>query len=33
VRRAVALLGHRIEVRSEVGRGSRFSIVVQRADG
>jgi two-component system, OmpR family, phosphate regulon sensor histidine kinase PhoR len=26
VRRAVALLGHRIEVRSAVGRGSRFSI-------
>jgi FixJ family two-component response regulator len=29
VRRAVALLGHRIEVRSAVGRGSRFSIVAR----
>lgn len=29
VRRAVELLGHRIEVRSEVGRGSRFSVIAQ----
>ena len=29
VRRAVALLGHRIEVRSRVARGSRFSIVAR----
>jgi len=32
VRRAVALLSHRIEVRSEVGRGSRFSIIARSAE-
>jgi two-component system, OmpR family, phosphate regulon sensor histidine kinase PhoR len=31
VRRAVALLGHRIEVRSMTGRGSRFSIFAHAA--
>jgi two-component system phosphate regulon sensor histidine kinase PhoR len=31
VRRAVELLGHRIEVRSHVGRGSRFSVFARRA--
>lgn len=33
VRRAVALLGHRIEVRSMTGRGSRFSIFARSAAG
>ncbi len=33
VRRAVALLGHRIDVRSEVGKGSRFSILARRGTG
>jgi len=31
VRRAVELLGHRIEVSSAVGRGSRFSVLVKAA--
>jgi len=31
VRRAVELLGHRVEVRSQVGRGSRFSIFARAA--
>ena len=31
VRRAVQLLGHRIEVRSAVGRGSRFSVFASAA--
>jgi two-component system phosphate regulon sensor histidine kinase PhoR len=31
VRRAVQLLGHRVEVRSQVGRGSRFSVFVRAA--
>lgn len=31
VRRAVQLLGHRVEVHSQVGRGSRFSIVASAA--
>jgi signal transduction histidine kinase len=31
VRRAVGLLGHRIEVRSRVGSGSRFSVLALRA--
>ena len=31
VRRAVELLGHRVEVISEVGRGSRFSILAKAA--
>ena len=29
VRRAVELLGHRIEVSSRVGRGSRFSVLAE----
>ena len=29
VRRAVELLGHRIEVSSTVGRGSRFSVLAE----
>lgn len=29
VRRAVELLGHRVDVRSEVGRGSRFSVLAR----
>jgi two-component system phosphate regulon sensor histidine kinase PhoR len=32
VRRALELLGHRIEVRSAVAQGSRFSIVAPRSD-
>jgi two-component system, OmpR family, phosphate regulon sensor histidine kinase PhoR len=32
VRRAVELLGHRIEVSSHVGRGSRFSVFAPRVD-
>jgi signal transduction histidine kinase len=32
VRRALELLGHRIEVKSAVARGSRFSIVAPRSD-
>lgn len=32
VRRAVELLGHRVEVRSQAGRGSRFSIFARSAD-
>lgn len=32
VRRAVELLGHRIEVRSQLGRGSRFSVFAQSSD-
>jgi two-component system phosphate regulon sensor histidine kinase PhoR len=31
VKRAVELLGHRIEVRSAVGRGSRFSVLAKSA--
>lgn len=31
VRRAVGLLGHRVEVRSETGRGSRFSVFARGA--
>jgi two-component system, OmpR family, phosphate regulon sensor histidine kinase PhoR len=31
VRRAVQLLGHRVEVRSQVGRGSRFSVFARAA--
>jgi signal transduction histidine kinase len=31
VKRLVGLLGHRMEVRSEVGRGSRFSITLPRS--
>ena len=31
VRRAVQLLGHRVEVRSAVGRGSRFSVFARAA--
>jgi two-component system phosphate regulon sensor histidine kinase PhoR len=31
VRRALDVLGHRIEVRSAVGRGSRFSIIARRS--
>jgi two-component system phosphate regulon sensor histidine kinase PhoR len=31
VRRAVQLLGHRVEVQSEVGRGSRFSVFARAA--
>jgi two-component system, OmpR family, phosphate regulon sensor histidine kinase PhoR len=31
VKRAVELLGHRIEVRSAVGRGSRFSVLAEAA--
>ena len=31
VRRAVELLGHRVEVRSQAGRGSRFSVFVHPA--
>ena len=31
VRRAIELLGHRIEVRSTVGRGSRFSVLAKGA--
>jgi two-component system phosphate regulon sensor histidine kinase PhoR len=31
VRRAAAVLGHRVEVRSRVGRGSRFSIFARAA--
>jgi signal transduction histidine kinase len=32
VRRAVDLIGHRVEVRSAVGRGSCFSVIAKRAD-
>jgi signal transduction histidine kinase len=32
VRRAVQLLGHEIEVRSEIGRGSCFSVLAEAAD-
>ena len=31
VRRAVQLLGHRVEVHSQVGRGSRFSVFTRAA--
>jgi two-component system, OmpR family, phosphate regulon sensor histidine kinase PhoR len=32
VRRAIGVLGHRIDVRSAVSRGSRFSIIATRTD-
>jgi signal transduction histidine kinase len=32
VRRAIEVLGHRIDVRSAASRGSRFSIFVTRTD-